>query len=122
MCDASDASVAAAAPTNRLALLNCPVLTVDGTYHVCTLTLERAQGWVDTADTVESFIGHESTAATLATILKRPVAVNRASYKQGVGEDALVFTLNARQKEGVVLSEADIAAVGYTLKLLHRDA
>jgi hypothetical protein len=107
-----------------LALLNCPILTCDGSFVLSTVTLDEALRVVHAAGTgaVTSYIGHASTAAVLATLLSVDVPVSRAEFKQAVGTRALVFALNARQAEGVILSKDDIERIGYTLKLLERTA
>lgn len=103
-----------------LALLNCPILTKDGKYELRETSLDEAMSWASQG--VTSYIGHASTAEILSTLLGIEVPVNRAEFRQDVGQFALVFALKARQPEGVVLSKDDIARIGYTLKILERKA
>lgn len=102
-----------------VALLNAPVLTSDGVFDMRTISLEAAVALCGSRVT-ESYIGHASTASILQRLLDVPVPVSRAEFRHGVGADALIFSLNKRQPEGVVLSEAEVEAIGYTFRRLTR--
>jgi len=104
-----------------LALLNAPVLTNDGKYEMWTITFEEALtfGWLHG---VESYIGHASTAALLSTLLGVEVQQTCAEFRHQVHQMALVFALNQTQPEGTILTEEQIKAVGYSLRILQRRA
>jgi len=97
------------------------IITADGTYDCKTISLTQARTLLATyGNEVNSAIGHESTAQILSDLLEVPVPVNRQLYEQEPGETALVFKLNGRAPEGVVLDRATVEEIGYTLKTLHR--
>jgi hypothetical protein len=104
--------------TLPVALLNAPVLTADGTFEISTISVEEARALC--AHPVISYVGHSGTARIMETVLRIPVTASRAELKQAPFQVALVFSLNARQAEGVVLDEAAIESVGYTFKRLVR--
>lgn len=72
--------------------------------------------------TIQSSIGHRSTAELLSSLLEFPVAVNRMDFKQMVNDAALVFKLRGRVPGGKDLSGEDIEALGYEFGLLVRIA
>ena len=104
---------------NTVALLNAPVLTNDGVFDMRTISLDAAIAFCGSRVT-ESYIGHASTASILQRLLDVPVPVSRGEFRHAVGGDALVFALNRRQVEGVVLSEQEVEAIGYTFRRLTR--
>ena len=67
-----------------------------------------------------SAVGHDVTAQILTELLGVTVPVNRIQFQQEVGQDALVFKLNARAPEGKVLNREEIEAIGYSFKILTR--
>lgn len=70
----------------------------------------------------DSAIGHESTAAALATLLGREVPVNRQFAKQAVGQRALVLKIRGRLPEGQILDAAALESIGYDLLWMTREA
>jgi hypothetical protein len=48
------------------------------------------------------------------------IDVNRQMFEQQVNQTALVFKLNGRPPEGVVLSRDEIETMGYSFKTLIR--
>ena len=103
-----------------VALLNAPVLTTDGIFTMQPISIIDARELCK--DQVISYIGHAGTANIMQTLLKISVDVSRAELRQQVSQSALVFSLNKRQAEGVILDEAAIEAVGYTFKLITKIA
>jgi hypothetical protein len=65
-------------------------------------------------------VGHVSTAEILTTLLDINIDVNRQMFEQQVNQTALVFKLNGRPPEGVVLSRDEIETMGYSFKTLIR--
>jgi hypothetical protein len=65
-------------------------------------------------------VGHVSTAEILTTLLDINIDVNRQMFEQQVNQTALVFKLNGRLPEGVVLSRDEIETMGYSFKTLIR--
>jgi hypothetical protein len=108
----------------KLTLLNTSILTSFGTYSYESLTLAEARTlaseFQQEGKTTQSAIGHQSTAALLATLLGIPVAVNRMEFKQSVNDIALVFKLKGRPPEGKVLSHEELEEMGYEFGLLTR--
>lgn len=103
-----------------LAILNTSILTADGQYVMETITLDQAKQLVKDADYIDSAVGHVSTAEILTTLLGIKIGVNRQMFEQQVNQTALVFKLNGRPPEGVVLSRDEIEAIGYSFKTLLR--
>jgi hypothetical protein len=103
-----------------LAILNTSILTSDGQYVMETITLDQAKQLVKDADSIDSAVGHVSTAEILTTLLDINIDVNRQMFEQQVNQTALVFKLNGRPPEGVVLSRDEIETMGYSFKTLIR--
>ncbi len=106
----------------KIALLNTTILTGgSGTYRQSEpMTLPEVREWVNVnavsphnGANVTSYIGHESTASIMSTLLEFPVAVNRGQFKQNTETVALCFKLNGRPEEGKILSVDEINAIGY---------
>jgi hypothetical protein len=104
-----------------LAVLNTSIATEDGEYSLRTISLEEARKLAAGRE-ILSAVGHEATAAVLTSLLGRDVPVNRIQFAQQPGQDALVFKLNGRPPEGIVLSPAEMEAMGYGFKILRRSA
>lgn len=105
-----------------IALLNTSILTTDGEYTMHTIPVDQARELVQDEAGYISAIGHESTASILSTLLGVDVPVNRILFEQAVGQQVIVFKLNGRPPEGQILTEAEIKEIGYSFKLLIRDA
>src|SRR2546423_14519072 len=78
----------------NLFLLSTSILTSFGAYTYEPLTLEQARAllreiWQE-GKTIQSAIGHQSTAELLTTLLEFPVAANRIEFKQAVDDLALI--------------------------------
>lgn len=110
----------------QLTLLNTCILTDYGTFNFQPLSLDEARALVrefeGAGKTIQSAIGHQSTAELLTTLLEFPVAANRMAYVQTVNDAALVLKLKARPPEGKVLSRAELEEIGYEFGLLTRTA
>lgn len=108
-----------------ITILNTSILTRYGTYTYAPLTLTEAQNIAGSeyeSQSLESAVGHASTAAALTDLLGVPVPANRIDYAQEVGDQALVFKLRVRLEEGRVLSREEIEALPYEFGLLTRTA
>jgi hypothetical protein len=110
----------------RLTLLNTSILTSFGTYTYKPLRLEEARALVSEfqreGKSIQSAIGHQTTAELLATLLEFPVTANRIEFQQTLNDVALIFRLKARPPEGKVLSHEELEEVGYEFGLLSRIA
>lgn len=110
----------------KLTLLNTSILTSFGTYSYKPLTLEEARALVgefqQEGKTIQSAIGHQSTAELLTMLLEFPVAANRVEFRQTVETVALVFKLKGRPPEGKVLSREELEEMGYEFGVLKRSA
>lgn len=108
----------------NLILFNTSILTDYGTFLYQRLMLDEARTLVREfqaeGKTIQSAIGHQSTAVLLTTLLQYAVAVNRMEFKQTVGDLALIFKLKGRPPEGRVLSQEEVEAIGYEFGLLKR--
>lgn len=110
----------------RLALLNTSILTSYGNYEYEPIDLDQAKTLIRTfqvdGKTIQSAIGHQSTAELLSMILEYGVPVNRMEFNQAVDDVALVFKLKQRAPEGRMLTREEIEAIGYEFGLLVRTA
>ena len=101
------------------ALLNAPVLTNFGSFNFKPISIENARQLV--AESVVSYIGHQSTCDILSQLLRIEVKFNRAQYFQEPGEKALIFKLKVRPAEGLILQTVEeIEKLGYEFGLLER--
>ena len=105
----------------ELALLNTSIITNDGSYSLKPISLAEAKRLAITND-LDSAIGHESTAQAMSELLGVGVPVNRQQFAQEIGQRALIFKLNGRPPEGVVLTRQQLDEIGYSWKLLTRTA
>jgi hypothetical protein len=108
----------------RLTLLNTSVVSEYGTYIYEQISLdearELAREFQQQGKTVQSAIGHQSTADLLSTLLGFTVSVNRVEFKQSLDDIALVFKLKRRPPEGRILTREEIEEFGYEFGLLTR--
>ena len=107
--------------SKTIVLLNTSIITSEGVYKYKKISLEKAKKIVDNADCVISAIGHISTAQVLSILLSRPVAVNRINFVQK-NEIGIVFKLNRRPPEGVILSTEEILKIGFSFGILTRNS
>jgi hypothetical protein len=107
--------------THPVAILNTSIATADGEYSLRTVTLDEALKLIDGRE-ILSAVGHESTAQVLTALLGQDIPVNRIQFEQQPGQSALVFKLNGRAPEGQILTADEVAAIGYTLKIMERTA
>lgn len=106
----------------KIRLANTTIATGEGRYTNRKIDLFEARELVASADTVESAIGHESTAQILSTLLGIPVEVNRTQDSQAIGEAWLCFKLAIRGEEGRIYTAKEIAEIGYDFFLLTKEA
>ncbi|QUW01294.1 DUF1874 domain-containing protein [Chloracidobacterium sp. MS 40/45] len=111
-------------PSGRLLFLNASILTAYGVYRYEPVTPEAARQLIarfrQAGRTLYSAVGHRATAALMTRLLGIEVPFNRVTVEHLAGESAIVLRLNQRPPEGVVLSIADIEAIGYELGLVTR--
>jgi Domain of unknown function (DUF1874) len=110
-----------------IALLNTTILTglpvefaEKAAYTISKTTVEEAASLVKTTG-FESFVGHQSAADILSTLLGVEVPFSREPFDHGVGRIALCLKLRGRAPEGVILDREQVEQVGYDLFLLQRD-
>lgn len=102
-----------------IALFNGPIVTTNGLYRISDISVEQGNELIRQYGFI-SAIGHEATAAILSRIFSCHIPMNRIQFYQEVGQKAIAFKLNKRPAEGRVLSEKEVAAIGFSLKLLER--
>jgi hypothetical protein len=112
---------------HKLAILNTSIVTADGSYTLESITPESALYLARSAvgaegAGIDSAVGHESTAQILSTLLGVEVPVNRQLFAQQVHQQALIFKLNGRPEPGKELSQEELEAIGFSFKLLTRNA
>jgi hypothetical protein len=98
-------------------LLNAPLLTAYGRWvFEGPLSLEFVRELL--LGEFESAVGHESTANLLTKLLGIECKTNRCAVKMKTGDTAIIFRLLTRQREGVILSEDELANCSYEFGLL----
>ena len=105
---------------NNLTLLNTSILTNFGYYNYKELSLQEVKDLIELYEGFDSAIGHQSTCDVLLSLLELNVPMNRQQYSQQVGQAAIIFKLNGRPEEGVILTAEQIEEIGYTFGLLTR--
>lgn len=102
-----------------IALLNGTVATTNGLYEITDIAIDTAKELLQTYGFI-SAIGHEATATIMRELLGQPIIMNRIQFYQEVGQIAIVFKLNERPDEGVVLNREEVEQIGYCLKKMVR--
>lgn len=105
--------------SQKIGILNTSILTNFGTFEYKKITLEKAKSLIAGKE-ILSAIGHKSTSDILTDLLEMPIPLNRIQFAQEVGQKAIVFKLNGRPEEGVILSRDEIEKIGYEFGLLVR--
>jgi phosphoribosylanthranilate isomerase len=103
-----------------IAILNGAIITADGEYSCRTISLEEAKKMIQFAPEIISAVGHQATAEIITDLLETEIVLNRINFHQEAGQQALVFKLNSRPPEGMILSRDEIKAFGYQFQLLVR--
>ena len=105
----------------KLGILNTSIITTEGTFELKGITLEEAKELVkNNKENLLSAVGHQSTADILTELLGLEIPVNRINFIQEAQQSALVFKLNGRAPEGVILSREEIETIGYKFQILKR--
>jgi hypothetical protein len=106
---------------STLGLLNTSIMTSVGTFKLKDITLDEAiKLLAKNENNLESAIGHVSTAAIMTQLLGTTINQNRIQFEQKKGQKALVFKLLGRAPEGVILTDKEIATIGFKFQLLER--
>jgi hypothetical protein len=103
----------------KLGILNTTIATTDGSYLVETIGTEEAIRLVADRE-LDSAVGHEATAQIMSTILGVQIPMNRQQFEQKAGQECLVFKLNGRAPEGVILSREELERIGFVFKKMTR--
>lgn len=104
-----------------LSLINSPILTTVGEFNLTPCSLAQAKELINSVNSFESYIGHESTAKILTQLLGKKVEMRRLTYLQGYSKEiALVFKLNQRIPEGKILTEEEIKKIPYSFYILEK--
>ena len=103
-----------------IAILNGAIITADGEYSCRTISLEEVKKLIQSTPEFIFAVGHQATAEIITDLLGKEVSLNRIDFHQEAGQQALVFKLNSRPPEGIILSRAEIEEFGYQFKLLTR--
>jgi hypothetical protein len=98
-------------------ILNTSVIPNEGTYSLHRTDLDTARFYAGTAI---SAIGHESTAQLISQVLGINIPANRTAIEMEPGDYAVVFKLNQRPPEGVVLSCDQLKELGYDFYIMTR--
>lgn len=102
-----------------ITLLNTSILTGFGSYSYLPTDVVTVRKLL-TENEWQSAVGHQSTADILTELLDTKVPVNRIQFEQEVNDMAVVFKLNSRAPEGVILSKLEIVELGFHFGLLKK--
>jgi len=102
-----------------VALFNGTVATTNGTYSIKDIDIYNAKKYIEQNGFI-SAIGHEATAEIMSELLGINIPRNRIQFHQQVGQVAIVFKLNERPPEGVILNKEQVERIGYTFKIMER--
>jgi len=102
-----------------VALFNGTVATTNGLYSVKDIDIETAKRYIKEKGFI-SAIGHEATAQIMSEVLEVDIPMNRIQFYQQPGQIAIVFKLNQRPDEGVILDKEEVENIGYSLKIMKR--
>jgi|YNPMSStandDraft_1061717.scaffolds.fasta_scaffold07543_4 hypothetical protein len=102
-------------------VVNTPVITVTGTYHVVEITPEEAHQML-MENEWQSAVGHDASARLLSLLLGVEIPVNRIAIQVGPGDVLICFKLKKRLPEGTVIdSVEELEKIGYDLWAIFRD-
>lgn len=102
-----------------LYIFNTTIAPTPGlTYKTDAITADHARAIVAHETEITSAIGHEATAQIASAILGRAIPVNRIAAGMAVGDAAICVKLRGRAPEGVILSAAEVEAIGFDLVLM----
>jgi Domain of unknown function (DUF1874) len=100
-----------------IAILNSSILTTFGNYSYEPISIEEAKLLLQ--EGYSSYVGHKATNEIIEKLFNIELPYNRTMYNQQIGEKAIVFKLNKRLEEGIVLETIkEIENIGYTIALL----
>lgn len=102
-----------------IALLNGTIATTDGIYAISSIEVPQIKALIKQYGFI-SAIGHEATAALVSDVLGMTIPYNRIAFCQQVTQKAVVFKLNERPPEGVILDRKAIETIGFTFKIMER--
>ena len=103
----------------KILLLSTPVLVVDGTYRLSSISVDEARELLK--DGFLSAVGHQATADVLSELLGIHVPMNRITLGKEhfqEGQKAVVLKLLKRPPEGAILDAKQIKECGFGFKLL----
>lgn len=100
-----------------LYLFNTNIIPSEAVVRVKKISAEYA-AHIAAGTELTSAIGHEATAVAMGMILERSVTVNRIQAEPKPFDKAISLKLNGRLQEGVILDQAAMEEMGYTLYLL----
>lgn len=103
----------------KILLLSTPVLVVDGTYSLSSISIDEARKLLQNG--FLSAVGHQSTADVLSGLLGIKVPMNRVTLGEEhfqKGQKAVVLKLLKRPPEGAILDKKQIEECGFGFKLL----
>jgi len=102
-----------------IAIFNGVVATCNGLYRVSDISIDDARNLLQNNEII-SAVGHADTAEIMSEIFGIDIPFNRIQFVQQVGQKAVIFKLNVRPVEGVILSKQEILEIGFTFKLMEK--
>ena len=96
-------------------------MPTEGTYKYEYISIGKVKA-LTASGVFTSAIKHKATANIISSLIGHTVKRDNAEWRPNIGDIAIAFKLNKRPKDGTVLDEAQLKAIGFTFGLITKIA